>query len=55
MNDLGGITNILLDPNGDGDLSDRIADDATIEQLIDCLERVLGLQTSGGPLEQQIQ
>jgi hypothetical protein len=35
----------MLDPDFDGDQSDRIADDATIEQLIDYLERVLGLQT----------
>ena len=42
---------LLLDPNLDGDMSDQIADETTIAQLIDCLERVLGLQTEAEPIE----
>ncbi len=41
---------ILRDANRDGIPDDPIADDATIQQVIDCLERVLGLQTEE-PLE----
>jgi len=41
---------ILRDANRDGIPEDPLADDATIQQVIGCLERVLGLQTEE-PLE----
>jgi len=50
MADLELMGEILLDPNDDGDQSDQIADADTVAQLIDCLERVLGIASE--PLEQ---